>query len=79
MFEGLSDLFDRDGKKRSGRSTGLRGLLQRVMGSGHDSDHRRDSGRYRRDDRDDDDRFEHDDDRRYASRRRRDRDDDDDD
>lgn len=76
MFDALSDLFDRDGRKRHGRSTGLRGLLQRLTGGDHHSDRQRYRDRYRRDD---DDLFERDDDRRYASRRRRHRDDDDDD
>lgn len=77
MFDAISDLFDRDGRKRPGRSGGLRGLLQRFMGGTHGDDRRRDRDRYRVDD--DDDAFDRDDDRRYESRRRRSRDDDDDD
>jgi hypothetical protein len=75
MFDMLSDLFDRDGKKRHGRSSGLRGMLQRLIGGEHYDDHRRYRGRYR----DDDDYFDRDYDRGYSSRRRRYRDDDDDD
>ncbi len=73
MFDVLRDLFDRDGKKRHGRSSGLRGVLQRFLGGDHD-DRRSYRGRYR-----DDDDNDYYDDRRYAGRRRRYRDDDDDD
>lgn len=76
MFDALSDLFDRDGKQRHGRATGLRGLLQRFTGGNHDDDRRSDRGRYRGDD---DDEVEYDADRRSASRHRRSRHDDADD
>ena len=73
MFDALSDLFDRDGRKRHDRSTGLRGMIERLIGGDHD-DRRSYRGRYHDDD---DDHGDYD--RRYGSRRRRYRDDDDDD
>lgn len=81
-FDFLGDLFDRDGRKRHGRRSGVGGLLDRVLGgdrhdhrdspSRYDTDRDRyERARYRRDGDDDDDRrgwHDHDD---YEDRRRR--------
>lgn len=72
MFDMISDLFDRDGTRRQGRATGLRGLLQRVTGGNGRGDDRPVRDRYHSDDDDDHD-------RRYGAGRRRRRDDGDDD
>jgi hypothetical protein len=74
MFDVLGDLFDRDGRrKQHGRATGLRGMIQRLLGGDRHDDHRGYSRRSYRDDDDDDDRYE------YRGRRRRRYGDDDDD
>ena len=85
-FDFLEDLFDRDGRRRSRRRSGLGGLLERVLGGARHDRSRYDGERIRsyrdRDDDDDDDderrgwqpRYDRGDDWEHSRRRRRDRD-----